>query len=115
MKTNNVYYKKASFFDSWKFNPLNWGSNIKITAEDNILKISYLNEGNSQITPYAFDDLFKAFFKNLELYLNNSINFQEKKYSSSKKSKTEDFNAIYNYCYFNNTMSHFRKICITKI
>lgn len=86
-KNQYVYYKKTSFLDGWKLNPLNWGSNVKITVKDNILKILYLNEGNSQITPYAFDDLFKTFFKNLELYLNNSINFQEKNIQAQKKAK----------------------------
>ncbi len=28
-----VFFKKGSFFDSWKSNPLNWGSKLKITVE----------------------------------------------------------------------------------
>lgn len=82
-----VYFKKSSFFDGWKFNPINWGSKVKITEENNVLKISYLNEGNAQVTPFAFHNLFKTFFKNLELYLNNSINFEEKNSMAIKKAK----------------------------
>ena len=78
-KEENQYnfFKKTSFLNGWNYNPLNWASTANIKITDNKLEISYINEGNSQITPFAFDELFTSFFNNLDLFLNKSIDFKE--------------------------------------
>ena len=90
-KNSLVFFKKFSFLSGWKFNPLNWESEVKITSTNNSLEIIYINEGNSQITPFAFEDLFNSFFNNLESYLNNSIDFKEKNKVEIKKAKRRIF------------------------
>lgn len=82
-----VFFKKKSFLSGWKYNPLNWESIVNIKITNNNLEISYINEGNAQITPFAFDELFTSFFHNLELYLNKSIDFKEKNNIEIKKVK----------------------------
>lgn len=82
-----VFFKKFSFLDGWKYNPLNWESKVDIKLSKNTLEINYINEGNSHITPYAFNDLFISFFNNLESYLNTSTDFKEKNKTEIKKAK----------------------------
>ena len=82
-----VFFKKFSFFQGWKINPLNWESKITISISDNNISIKYTNEGNAHITPFAFENLFNTFFKNLELYLNKSIPFEANNQTEIKKAK----------------------------
>ena len=82
-----VFFKKSSILSGWKYNPLNWESKVKIHTNNNILEITYTNEGNSQITPFAFDELFTSFFQNLELHINKSIDFKEKNNIEVQKAK----------------------------
>jgi len=82
-----IYFKKFSFLDGWKMNPLSWESKVVITIKNNTLSIDYYNEGNAQITPFAFDYLFSEFFKNLELYINQTINFEIKNQVAIQKAK----------------------------
>ncbi len=72
-----VFYKKGSWFDGWKLNPLNWASKIEISLkENNIISIDYSVEGNGHITPLAFTSLFEGFILNLEQFVNKKSDFK---------------------------------------
>lgn len=86
-----LFFKKFSYLSGWRFNPLNWESEIKITILNNTLEIAYINKGNSQITPFAFDGLYNSFFNNLNLFVNKSIDFKEKNKQEIKKAKQKVF------------------------
>ncbi|MDG1040684.1 MAG: hypothetical protein P8H13_00195 [Polaribacter sp.] len=90
-KNQFTFYKKHSLLNGWKFNPLNWESKIYIKTTNNKLEINYTNEGNGQITPFAFVSLFSSFFNNLKLFLTNSIDYKEKNNIAIKKARRKIF------------------------
>ena len=84
---NLIFFKKFSFVSGWKFNPIHWESQVHIHLTENAITIKYVNEGNAQITPFAFNEFFISFFTNLQLYINKSINFKENNIAIIKKAK----------------------------
>ncbi len=72
-----TFYKKWSLLDGWKTNPLHWKSKITIKQIDTKLFIDYNVDGNGQITPIAFGELFEGFIQNLIQYLNTNKDFEK--------------------------------------
>ena len=73
-----VFIKEGGLLNGWKFNPLNWESEINIKLYENkraIIQHTVL--ANGFLTPIAFTTLFKSFLINLEQFVNHNINFQE--------------------------------------
>lgn len=86
-ENNFIFFKKFSILSGWKFNPIDWESQVNIQLTENTITIKYVNEGNAQITPFAFNEFFISFFTNLQLYINKSIDFKENNNAIIKKAK----------------------------
>ena len=82
-----VFFKKSSFFEGWKFNPLHWESTIKITIKDNKVYLSYFVEG-LYITPFAFSKLYNSFIDNFENYIIQNKKFEVENSNEIKLAKT---------------------------
>ncbi|MDR6300368.1 hypothetical protein [Mesonia maritima] len=84
-----VYARKNSLLaDGWTINPLKWNTEIRIIISSNRFFINYKNEGNGQITPLAFSNLFDNFLKNLKLSVLKGISVKEenkREITSAKK------------------------------
>jgi hypothetical protein len=74
-----IFIKKASLFQGWKWNPLDWESEINIKlSETKKIAIHYTIKSNGFLTPIAFSKLYIAFLSHLEKYLTNNENFELK-------------------------------------
>jgi hypothetical protein len=116
IKTNQItFIKKSSLFTGWSFNPLNWQSKVLVKYVNNALKLSYFNEGNNQLTPFAFENLFISFFNYLDLYLNTSIDFKEKNKFEIKKAKKKTLSLLLIIIFCILTFSLLLNICFQNL
>lgn len=73
------FYKKGTILDGWKFNPLNWESDINVEiTEAKKTVIHYEVKGNGQISAAAFHFMFEDFLKNFEQYVIEGADFKQR-------------------------------------
>jgi hypothetical protein len=69
---NNGIFKfkqKSSLLDAWKTNPLNWGSEILVTINDNKVLANFTIDSDAQMKTYEEESVWQAFIENFENYL----------------------------------------------
>ena len=80
--------KKQSFWVDWKFNPLDWESDILIekNEHDEVL-ITYQNNGTRHFNPEIHQDLFVEFLNRFISFVNTFKPYKEANELSIKKAK----------------------------
>jgi hypothetical protein len=90
---NNGIFKfkqKSSLLDAWKTNPLNWGSEILVTINDNKVLANFTIDSDAQMKTYEEESVWQAFIENFENYLTDGTSSTEKLQSTildNKKSR----------------------------
>ena len=87
--TNNyLFYKKSTWLEGWKMNPLQWESEIQVFIINDEIQISY-NVAGVYVSPYAFKDLYNSFLANFENYIIKNDSFILENKSLVKAAKNQ--------------------------
>jgi hypothetical protein len=85
-----TFKQKSSLLDAWKTNPLNWGSEILVTINDNKVLANFTIDTDAQMKTYEEESVWQAFIENFENYLTDGTSSTEKLQSrilDNKKSR----------------------------
>lgn len=94
--TQFVFVKKWSFWEGWRFNPLDWESRLEININDRSLNIDHLVSSNGILTPVGFAKFYQSFLLNFEKFINHSKEFTEpnKREINNAKLKVYKYHAL---------------------
>jgi len=84
------FKQNSSLLDAWKANPLNWGSEILVTINDNKVLANFTIDSDAQMKTYEEESVWQTFIENFENYLTDGTSSTEKLQSrilDNKKSR----------------------------
>ncbi|WP_121667415.1 hypothetical protein [Mesonia aquimarina] len=94
----NFSKKRSLLKTAWTINPLNWNANIEVKLiEGKKIIVEYVVEGNGQITPVAYADLFETFLINLKRYIATKKDFKEENQQAISSAKKKMIPIIFFY------------------